>query len=150
MQLRAHQVDMINIVDGIIKGSTVKNIICKITTGAGKSIIPIIAGRLITAGLADAICWICPRMSLQNQAERNYIDPFFRKLLAHKLVIRASTNDNNPCRGTNGFVTTYPEVTASIIRFALQTPEVMDLLSDLFHADIKRRLDEKNKGNNSK
>jgi superfamily II DNA or RNA helicase len=108
--MRKHQVDMDKIIKRIIAGEPIKDIICKVTTGGGKSTLPIIAGKLITAGLADAVCWICPRTSLQIQAEKNFIDPFFRKLLDHKLVIRASTNDNNPCRGTNGFVTTYQAV----------------------------------------
>ncbi len=110
MSLRKHQSDMISIIDGIISGSGVRDIIIKATPGAGKSSLPIIAGKLITAGLADAICWICPRMSLQDQAERNFIDPFFRDLLKHRLLIRASTNDINPCRGMNGFVTTYQAI----------------------------------------
>jgi superfamily II DNA or RNA helicase len=101
---------MTRIIEQIISGSPIKDIICKIATGGGKSTIPIIAGRLIKAGLADAICWICPRTSLQNQAECNFIDRFFRKLLNHNLIIRASTNDINPCRGTNGFVTTYQAI----------------------------------------
>lgn len=110
MCMRKHQVDMDRIIKQIKAGAPIKDIICKVTTGGGKSTLPIIAGGLITAGLADAICWICPRTSLQIQAEKNFVDPFFRKLLDHRLIIRASTNDNNPCRGTNGFVTTYQAV----------------------------------------
>lgn len=108
--LRKHQSEMISIVGGIISGSGIKDIIIKATPGAGKSSLPIIAGKLITAGMADALCWVCPRMSLQDQAERNFIDPFFRDLLKHRLVIRASTNEKNPCRGMNGFVTTYQAI----------------------------------------
>ncbi len=101
---------MIAITDGIIAGSGVENIIVKATPGSGKSSLPIITGKLITAGLADGICWICPRMSLQDQAERNFIDPFFRSMLSHNLTIRSATNENNPARGTNGFVTTYQAI----------------------------------------
>ena len=108
--LRKHQSEMISIVDGIISGSGIRDIIIKATPGAGKSSLPIIAGKLITAGLADAICWVCPRMSLQDQAERNFIDPFFRDLLKHRLAIRASTNEQSPCRGFQGFVTTYQAI----------------------------------------
>lgn len=108
--LRKPQREMDEVTDGIIKGSPVRNIIVKATPGAGKSSIPLIAGKLIPAGLADAICWICPRSSLQDQAERNFVDPFFRKLLNHNLIIRQSTNEVNPCRGTNGFVSTYQAI----------------------------------------
>jgi superfamily II DNA or RNA helicase len=107
MSLRKHQAEMINVIDGIIAGSAAKNIIVKAVPGSGKSSLPLIAGKLITAGLADAICWVCPRMTLQDQAERNFIDPFFRQMFNHRLTIRSSTNENNPSRGLNGFVTTY-------------------------------------------
>jgi hypothetical protein len=46
-------------------------------------------------------------MSLQDQGERNFQDPFFRDLLKHDLSIRTSTNEPDPCRGLHGFVTTY-------------------------------------------
>jgi len=105
--LRKHQKEMIRAIDGIIAGSPIKNIIVKATPGSGKSSLPIIAGKLITAGHADAICWICPRMSLQDQGERNFIDPFFRHLFKHDLIIRSSTNEVNPCRSTSGWISTY-------------------------------------------
>lgn len=107
MLLRKHQSDTIRIIDDIISGSQTRNIIVQAVPGSGKSPIPIISGKLITAGLADSIAWICPRMSLQDQAERNFLDPFFRKMFDHNLTIRSSTNERNPCRSTNGFVTTY-------------------------------------------
>ena len=105
--LRKHQREFAEVTDGIIAGSPITDIIVMATPGAGKSSLPIIAGKLITAGLADKICWIAPRMSLQDQAERNFIDPFFRQMFNHTLTIRSSTNENNPSRGTHGFVTTY-------------------------------------------
>jgi superfamily II DNA or RNA helicase len=107
MPLRKHQKEMADTVESIIAGATTRNILVKAVPGAGKSTIPLQAGKLITAGLADKICWICPRMSLQDQAERNFLDQYFRRLFNHSLTIRSSTNDRNPSRGTNGFVSTY-------------------------------------------
>jgi len=101
---------MQSVVDRIIWGSAIRNIIVKATPGSGKSSIPMIAGKLITAGLADALCWVCPRTALQDQGERNFIDPFFRQLLGHNLSIRKSTNDQNPCRGLQGITTTYQAI----------------------------------------
>lgn len=106
-RLRKHQREFSDIIDGIIAGSPVTKIIVNATPGSGKSMIPIIAGRLIPAGLADRLCWICPRASLQDQGERNFLDKRFRKMLGHKLTIRSSTNDLDPCRGTDGFITTF-------------------------------------------
>jgi len=107
MGLRTHQKDFDRTISGIIAGSGVKTIVAHVTPGGGKSTLPIQAGRLLTAGLADRLCWICPRASLQDQAERNFIDPRFRQMFGHNLVIRSSTNEDNPCRGTSGFATTY-------------------------------------------
>ena len=111
MNLRKHQKDLQEIVDDIIAGSSIKTIICEVTPGGGKSALPIIAGKLITAGLADALCWVCPRKTLQNQGEQNFQDPLFKELLQHDdLVVRSSTNDINPCRGLSGFITTYQAI----------------------------------------
>ncbi len=108
--LRKHQSDLKQTIDEIISGSGIRTIVVNATPGAGKSMLPIISGKLIKAGMADKIAWIVPRKSLQDQAERNYLDPFFRDLLGHNLTIRASTNDTDPCRGLNGLVTTYQAV----------------------------------------
>ena len=104
--LRKHQQEFQQIIDQIIAGSQTKNIVVYATPGSGKSAIPMQAGKLISAGLADKICWLCPRSSLQDQGERNFISPDFRNLIGHNLLIRSSTNENNPCRGTDGFITT--------------------------------------------
>ena len=108
--LRKHQAQFKKVVGEIIKGSGVKMIDLIATPGAGKSTIPIQACELIRAGLADALMWVVPRSALQNQGEHGFIDPFFMKLFNHNFQIRESTNEFNPCRGTNGFVTTYQAI----------------------------------------
>lgn len=105
--LRKHQREFSRIIDNIIAGAPTRTILVRVTPGGGKSALPIIAGRLITAGLADRLCWVVPRMSLQDQGERNFQDPFFRRLVDHNLSIRTSTNEPDPCRGLAGFATTY-------------------------------------------
>jgi len=107
MNLRKHQTQFMDIVDGIIAGSGVTDVLLSVTPGGGKSSIPIITGKLKQAGLIDGIAWVVPRQALQDQGERGFIDPYFRKLFNHSLSIRSATNDTNPCRGTDGFVTTY-------------------------------------------
>jgi len=104
---RLHQIQTEQIIDEIISGSPVRKIIAHVTPGGGKSALPIIAGKLIPAGLADSLCWICPRSALQDQGERTFLDPFFRNMLGHGLTIRSSTNELSPLRGQNGFITTY-------------------------------------------
>ncbi len=110
MNLRQHQSDFNQTIDRIIAGSGVTKILVHVVPGGGKSAIPLIAGKLVSAGLADALCWVVPRKSLQDQAERNFVDPYFRGLLGHNLTIRSSTNEPNPCRGLSGLVTTYQAI----------------------------------------
>lgn len=110
MNLRKHQQDFKNIIAGIIAGSGVKKIYVHVTPGGGKSLLPILAGKLITAGLANALCWIVPRLALSYQAETNFAETYFRKMLKHNLSIRSSTNAVDPCRGLCGFVTTFSAV----------------------------------------
>jgi len=77
---RKHQIDFETVIDSIIDGSPVNKIIAHVTPGGGKSALPIIAGKLKTHGLVDKLLWICPRMALQVQGERNFIDPFFQSI----------------------------------------------------------------------
>lgn len=108
--LRKHQNQFSHAVNGIIEGSGINTVWCHVTPGGGKSLLPVLAGKLITASLADKLIWIAPRLSLIDQAEREFINPHFRQALNHRLQIRSSTNEINPCRGTHGFATTYNAV----------------------------------------
>ncbi|MBN1625006.1 MAG: DEAD/DEAH box helicase family protein [Deltaproteobacteria bacterium] len=108
--LRKHQSEFEQITDRIISGEDLPVTYLHATPGAGKSCIPIQACNLIKAGLADRIAWMVPRLTLGYQAESNFIDPFFRKMFNHNYNIRTSTNEYNPCRGTQGFVTTYQAI----------------------------------------
>jgi len=69
MQLRKHQREVAAVIDGIIAGSPIKTISVNATPGSGKSLIPLIAGRLVTAGMADRLAWVCPRLSLPEQIQ---------------------------------------------------------------------------------
>jgi len=108
--LRKMQSEFETIKKEIIAGSGARVVDIIATPGAGKSSIPIQACGLIEAGLADALLWIVPRSALQNQGERGFMDPFFREMFGHNCLIRESTNEPNPCRGTKGFVTTYQAI----------------------------------------
>lgn len=133
--LRKHQSQFENILDRILSGKQIKDIYIHATPGAGKSTIPIQATRLIKAGLADRIAWIVPRLTLGYQAEGNFLDPFFRKIFDSKCCIRSSTNDHNPCRGTQGFVTTYQALGVDTRRTVEEDFSLHDyiLVLDEFH-----------------
>jgi len=135
MSLRKHQVELSKIISGIIGGSKIRTVYCHCTPGSGKSILPIIAGKLITAGLADKMIWIAPRLSLIDQAEREFVNPYFRELLNHRLLIRSSTNENNPCRGLHGFATTYNAVGMDdgALQYELQRYRYILILDEFHH-----------------
>lgn len=107
MKLRKHQAEFAQVIQEKINGGNFQFVLVRATPGAGKSAIPIQAAEMIRAGLADRIAWIAPRDALRTQGEGNFMDPFFRKMLNHKYSIRAAKNEADPCRGTNGLVSTY-------------------------------------------
>lgn len=83
----------------------------EVVTGGGKSPLPVIAAaRLIPAGLIDAVCWVVPRMSLQEQGEDAFGDPRFRALLNHQMEARQATNEYDPLKGKSGYITTYQAI----------------------------------------
>lgn len=130
---RKHQAEFEQIISRVISGAPIRRAIMKVTPGGGKSAIPIEACRLIAAGLADALCWIVPRKSLQDQGERVFLDPFFRDLYDHRFTIRSSTNEAHPCRGTHGLITTFQ---------ALGMDSTMTVLSDFRRCRYILILDE--------
>lgn len=105
-------------------GTVVRRIIADVTPGGGKSALPvIIAHRLISRGVVDAICWVVPRDNLRRQAEEAFQAAWLRRHIGHSLEVRAARNDINPRRKLAGYATTYQAV--------LQEPEL--------HADEFRR-----------
>lgn len=105
--LRSCQQNFNEVIDGIISGSKVRTIYAHCTPGSGKSLFPVIAGKLITNGLADKLMWAAPRLSLLDQGEREFINPGWREYFGHHIKVRSSTNENDPCRGLHGICTTY-------------------------------------------
>lgn len=106
MNLRTHQTAMIRICDEILARVNTRKIIASVTPGGGKSALPaIIADKLIPAGLIDHIVWVVPRNSLRDQGESDFPE-------WGRFRIRAAGNESDPCRGTQGYVTTYQAIAA--------------------------------------
>lgn len=137
---RKHQRDFETVIDSIVDTScSVRKILVKVTPGGGKSALPLIAGRLIGAGLVDKLLWICPRMALQVQGERNFIDPFFRTMFNHTRSIRQSTNEPDPCRGLDGFITTYQAISVDVAKTVLQELQkrrYLVILDEFHHVEL--------------
>ena len=126
MTLRKHQHELNQCIDGIISKSAeykdITRIILSVVPGGGKGSVPVNAGKLIVkAGLADAMCCIVPRKSLQQQCEEVFMDPFFKNLFGVNLQVRASTNEMDPCRGMHGFVTTFQALGQDKKNYVLDT-----------------------------
>ena len=137
---RQHQRDFEKAIDSIVyDNNPATKIIAHVTPGGGKSALPLIAGKLKTHGLVDKLLWICPRMALQVQGERNFIDPVFRAMFTHSLSIRSSTNEPDPSRGLDGFITTYQAVVADDYKTILQDMarwRYLVVLDEFHHVEV--------------
>src|SRR4051812_21803717 len=92
----------------------VRDVLAAVTPGGGKSLLPVLAAQaLIEAGICTRVCWVVPRDSLRLQAEEAFADPAWREALGHRLAVRAAENAPDPCRGLDGYVTTYQGVAAA-------------------------------------
>ncbi|WP_426955587.1 DEAD/DEAH box helicase [Muricoccus radiodurans] len=115
--LRSHQREVLAVVQAIASGEAggVRDILAAVTPGGGKSLLPVIAARaLIASGLCERVCWVVPRDSLRLQAEEAFADPTWRAALGHSLSVRAAENaPGDPCRGLEGYVTTYQGIAAA-------------------------------------
>ena len=94
--LRKHQRECELICQDILANVPVRDIYAAVTPGGGKSLLPVIVAHLLIPTLADAICWVVPRLSLMEQAEMTFISAQNRRLLGHSLSIRAASNRPNP------------------------------------------------------
>ncbi|MEH1921455.1 DEAD/DEAH box helicase family protein [Nostoc sp.] len=141
MQLRKHQTDMLQICEQIkAEVSSVRTIIVSVTPGGGKSFLPVIAAARLIPTVADAICWIAPRQSLQKQAEEAFADGRLRNFLKHNHIIRSATNEHNPCRGLSGYVTTYQALSfdrgTRINAQEFATKRYILFLDEVHHAEL--------------
>ena len=100
---------MAAIADHIAAGEPIRRIFASVTPGGGKSALPgILADRLFPK-IADRILWVVPRNTLREQGESDFPD-------WSRYRIRAAGNEADPCRGTQGYVTTYQAIVADPAR----------------------------------
>ena len=112
--LRDHQRRILAIARAIAGGAEARDLLAAVTPGGGKSLLPVLmAHELIEAGIVERVCWVVPRDSLRLQAEEAFADPLWRQALGHRVSVRAAENAPDPCRGLQGYVTTYQGVAAA-------------------------------------
>ena len=118
--LRDHQRRILAIARAIAGGAEARDLLAAVTPGGGKSLLPVLmAHELIEAGIVERVCWVVPRDSLRLQAEEAFADPLWRQALGHRVSVRAAENAPDPCRGLQGYVTTYQGVAAAQYNLAL-------------------------------
>ncbi|RYG68519.1 hypothetical protein EON80_11510 [bacterium] len=112
---RAHQDAFGQLCFEIAEGkiTNVRSIICSITPGGGKSMLPVIAATTLIPAIADKVAWVVPRRSLQEQAEAEFATGRSRDLLNNRHLIRKTTGEPDPTRGLSGFCTTYQAIGAN-------------------------------------
>jgi len=107
MNYRRHQAQLVDICNEILAGAPVQQIIAAVTPGGGKSKLPVILADMLIPRFADKILWVVPRNSLKYQGEAEFLDARFPTT---KRMRAADGNENDPCRGTDGYLTTYQAI----------------------------------------
>lgn len=115
--LREHQTEMERICSLIMAGrcELPDFIFVHAAPGAGKSSIPVIAAHILIekSNLIDKICWVVPNGALREQAVRAFArDRWEHRHFGHNLEITQATNEQNPSKGSAGYVTTYQALRA--------------------------------------
>ena len=146
LNLRKHQAEFLKICKRIKAGEPINKILMLVTPGGGKSLIPVIAAAQLLPNqasgggfqgtIADKVCWVVPRINLQEQAEKNFDDPYFRELLGHQNRIRANNNKPDQSRSMAGYVVTYQAVSANPTLHAheLERKRYILVLDEFHHA----------------
>ncbi|MGH7110344.1 MAG: DEAD/DEAH box helicase [Stellaceae bacterium] len=113
--LRSHQRQLLGAAHAVAAGEAgLRDVLAAVTPGGGKSLLPVLMAQVLkAAGAIDRVCWVVPRDSLRLQAEEAFADPAWRAALGHGLSVRAAENLPDPCRGLDGYVTTYQGVAAA-------------------------------------
>lgn len=110
--LRSHQQELLDLLPAEVAGMRRrKQLVASVYPGGGKSLLPIIAAAsMFRNGLIKKVCIVVPRLNLRRQIAEEFLKPKFRELLKHNLTVMEATNEVDPAKGTNGWVTTYSAV----------------------------------------
>jgi superfamily II DNA or RNA helicase len=102
---RAHQSATRRIAREIAAGAPIRRVYESVTPGGGKSRLPGILLDELAPDVADRILWVAPRDALRAQGEADFPE-------SSRYRIRAARNEADPCRGTQGYITTYQSIIA--------------------------------------
>ncbi len=127
MKLRTHQQALVDICCEIMEGKPINRIYADVTPGGGKSALPVILancllrrrfGNHTRPPFATKLIWVVPRSSLKVQGEGEFTNPYWDSIAKEFgdrqsfFSIRSANNDEDMCRGLNGYIATYQAVAA--------------------------------------
>ena len=96
---------------GILK---TKKIIVSAFPGGGKSVLPIIAAKVLKdAGIIEKIALVVPRKSLKSQGAQEFKKKNIQSFFPHNLEIRESGNEINPSHDSDGISSSYQGVVSA-------------------------------------
>lgn len=109
---RPWQTEALSILDSVASGiNPRRKLLAFITPGGGKSHLPVYAANRLIGTIADSLIWLAPRRNLVTAGSRAFINgPLNRYLGGKARRIMAVTNNLDPVRGLDGYVTTYDAV----------------------------------------
>lgn len=96
-------------------------LVLNIAPGGGKTIAPVIAGRVLLArGIINKIVVAVPRVSLRRQQEVAFLNPAVRAFYRHSMGIYQAQNETPLDKGMDGYVTTYVAIVAAFSKNSYQ------------------------------
>jgi superfamily II DNA or RNA helicase len=124
---RDHQLQTVRLCNSILDRTNPREItLGDVTPGGGKSSIPVIAANKLIGPVADKMIWVTPRIALQKQGERAFLDKDLLRFIfndptsadadilarAKKLMALVDPNKLGPAAGFDGYLTTFNSVRA--------------------------------------
>ena len=110
-QFRPFQRDFADCLAKVAITAVNKYVLADACTGSGKSVLPAIALKIARErNIADNLCVLCPTSPLQEQMAEDFLNPDLRQMVGHGFEINEACNEVDPCRGLDGYVTTYTAI----------------------------------------
>lgn len=137
MKLRPYQEKLIQTLENQINTEKLEDVLLNVATGGGKTLSGLMAFHVLkTFGFVDKLLWVGPRLSLSRQVAEKAAEGFTTELGHVSYQLNEATNDFNPCRGLDGYATTYSAIgcdASGINAYEVETGGYMVVLDEVHH-----------------
>ena len=147
MKLRKHQREILEYYRKTTRDcECVKDVIMHVTPGGGKSLVPKIAFHILKeANYVDKLLWVVPRKNLRTQGclDLSREDRFIGIDGKISYQIYESTNEIDPSRGTDGYITTYQALSMDQIgmnALEIERNRYLVVLDEVHHVELDGKL----------